>query len=102
MNSVQHDPTPPVCPPWCATHQVTVDPVDGTRFVTHRALVTAAAGRRLDIEQTVTIHPDSRVQTSPALVVVDGRPDDALTVDEAREFSAALSAAATLVAGGAR
>lgn len=92
----------PPCPAWCALpagHAPDhADPVDGSVSAEHRAplLADLPNGRRLDLVQTTTSFPDGQVDPGEPLVVIDGRVDDALTLDQARRFAEAIGLAADL------
>lgn len=94
---------PQSCPPWCrlpAGHAPDhVDSVDGSVATIHRAPVLAdhPDGRRLDLVQTSTVRADGSLDPGDPLVMLDGRPDELLTLDQARRYAEALTLAADLV-----
>ncbi|MDN5919685.1 MAG: hypothetical protein L0I76_32070 [Pseudonocardia sp.] len=93
------------CPPWCtlAGHSPALDPIDGTTLVEHRGTVLPdAAGHSIELVETVETSAAGTARSNGPRLIIDGRSDEALSVDEARQFLAGLALAAELATGGAR
>lgn len=96
----------PPCPAWCtlpAGHAPDdADPDDGSVITVHRATVLAddPAGRRIDLQQSVTSYPDGTRSAEPPVILLDGRADESLSAGQARRHAAALTLAADLLDAG--
>ena len=94
MTAILHDPTIPTdpaaaaCPPWCTSHDATLDS-DDTTLVIHRATVDVA-GYHVGSRVGVSVETDGSLTIDPVEVVVDGQ---AVTVAEARQLIARLTLA---------